>query len=334
MTREGSRRSSGCWVQSRWSPTAARSRSAARSSARSSRSCCCGVAPPFPRERLVDALWGERPPASAISSLQVYVHGLRRAVGADRFETRGNAYRVCVEPDELDVARFERLLAEARDALAGGAPGHADELLASALGLWRGTRSPISAIARCAPRRPGSRICGCRRSSCGSTRGSRSASTARSWRSSRSSSPPSRTASGCASSSCSRSTARVASRTRSTPTRTRAASLDELGVEPGPALRELERAVLRHDPALAPEAPRRGAAAAAAGGADRARRPPAGADRGRGDPPTRRRPARHAHRPRRYGEDAARARGRRASRAGDARRGGVRRPVDRSATPS
>jgi DNA-binding SARP family transcriptional activator len=44
-----------------------------------------------PRERLVDALWGDRPPASAVSSLQVYVHGLRRAVGADRFETRGNA---------------------------------------------------------------------------------------------------------------------------------------------------------------------------------------------------------------------------------------------------
>ena len=37
-----------------------------------------------PRERLVDALWGDRPPASAISSLQVYVHGLRRAAGADQ----------------------------------------------------------------------------------------------------------------------------------------------------------------------------------------------------------------------------------------------------------
>ncbi|HEU5371244.1 MAG TPA: winged helix-turn-helix domain-containing protein, partial [Gaiellaceae bacterium] len=91
-----------------------------------------------PRERLVDALWGDRPPASAISSLQVYVHGLRRAVGADRLETRGNAYCVHVEPDELDLARFERLLHEASGALASGAPSHADELLAGALGLWRG----------------------------------------------------------------------------------------------------------------------------------------------------------------------------------------------------
>ena len=99
-----------------------------------------------PRERLVDALWGDRPPASAISSLQVYVHGLRRAVGADRFETRGNAYRVCVEPEELDVVRFERLLAEARDA-----PPHTPtscSRMRSPFGA--ATRWPISATARCA----------------------------------------------------------------------------------------------------------------------------------------------------------------------------------------
>jgi predicted ATPase/DNA-binding SARP family transcriptional activator len=106
-----------------------------------------------PRERLVDVLWGERPPPSAIASLQVYVHGLRRAVGADRLETRGAAYRLRVEPEELDVARFERLLADARAALAGGTPGHADELLAAALALWRGEAlgdlgdSPVRAAA-------------------------------------------------------------------------------------------------------------------------------------------------------------------------------------------
>jgi predicted ATPase/DNA-binding SARP family transcriptional activator len=106
-----------------------------------------------PRERLVDALWGERPPASAHSSLQVYVHGLRRAVGADRVETRGGAYRVCVEPDELDLLRFERLLAHGRRALAEGAPAEADEALEAALGLWRGEAlgdlgdSPVRAAA-------------------------------------------------------------------------------------------------------------------------------------------------------------------------------------------
>jgi len=91
-----------------------------------------------PRERLVDALWGDEPPASALNSLQIYVHGLRRAMGAERLETRGSSYRVHVEPDELDVTRFERLLAGGRRALAEGAPAEADELLATALSLWRG----------------------------------------------------------------------------------------------------------------------------------------------------------------------------------------------------
>ena len=106
-----------------------------------------------PRERLVDVLWGERPPASAVTSLQVYVHGLRRALGADRLETHGTAYRVVVDPDELDVARFEGRLGQAREALAAGAPGHADELLAAALSLWRGEAlgdlgdSPVRAAA-------------------------------------------------------------------------------------------------------------------------------------------------------------------------------------------
>jgi predicted ATPase/DNA-binding SARP family transcriptional activator len=106
-----------------------------------------------PRERLVDALWGDRPPASAQSSLQVYVHGLRRAVGADRVETRGGSYRVRVEPDELDLVRFERLLAHGRRALTEGAPAEADEVLDAALGLWRGEAladlgdSPVRAAA-------------------------------------------------------------------------------------------------------------------------------------------------------------------------------------------
>ena len=106
-----------------------------------------------PRERLVDALWGDRPPASALGSLQVYVHGLRRAVGADRVETRGGSYRVRVEPDELDLMRFEHLLARGRRALADGAPAEADEALDAALALWRGEAladlgdSPVRAAA-------------------------------------------------------------------------------------------------------------------------------------------------------------------------------------------
>src|ERR1044071_10409542 len=50
-----------------------------------------------PRERLIDGLWGEAPPASALQSLQVYVHGLRRALGGGRIETAGQGYRAVVD---------------------------------------------------------------------------------------------------------------------------------------------------------------------------------------------------------------------------------------------
>jgi predicted ATPase/DNA-binding SARP family transcriptional activator len=92
----------------------------------------------LPRDHLVDALWGERPPSSARSSLQVYVHGLRRVLGAERIETHGTGYRVRVAPDELDVSRFERLLDAAERSLAEGRPGDAAEDLERALSLWSG----------------------------------------------------------------------------------------------------------------------------------------------------------------------------------------------------
>src|SRR6188508_2624823 len=91
-----------------------------------------------PRERLVDALWGEDPPASAVQSLQVYVHGLRRALGADRIETAGAGYRVVVGEGELDLDRFERALEHGRDALQAGRPEEAAAELGEALALWRG----------------------------------------------------------------------------------------------------------------------------------------------------------------------------------------------------
>ena len=91
-----------------------------------------------PRERLVDAVWGDEPPESAKASLQVYVHGLRRAVGADRIETVGDGYRLRLEPEELDLARFERLVAAAERALAEERPGEAAARLAEAVALWQG----------------------------------------------------------------------------------------------------------------------------------------------------------------------------------------------------
>jgi predicted ATPase/DNA-binding SARP family transcriptional activator len=86
-----------------------------------------------PRDALVDALWGESPPASAVQSLQVYVSGLRKALGADRIETHGTSYRIVLEPGEVDLERFRALVARAgRDLDAAAAT------LREGLALWRG----------------------------------------------------------------------------------------------------------------------------------------------------------------------------------------------------
>jgi predicted ATPase/DNA-binding SARP family transcriptional activator len=75
------------------------------------------------RDALIDALWGEDPPARAQNALQVAVHGLRKLLGADRIETVGDGYRLEVEPGEVDLERF----LERHDQDPGGA-----------LELWRG----------------------------------------------------------------------------------------------------------------------------------------------------------------------------------------------------
>jgi predicted ATPase/DNA-binding SARP family transcriptional activator len=75
-------------------------------------------------DRLIDAVWGDEPPASVRGALQVHVHALRKALGPDRIVTRAPGYLVRVEPGELDAVRFEELVAGAR--------------FAEALDLWRG----------------------------------------------------------------------------------------------------------------------------------------------------------------------------------------------------
>jgi predicted ATPase/DNA-binding SARP family transcriptional activator len=96
----------------------------------------------FARDRLIDQLWGAEPPRSAVQSLQVYVHGLRQALGGDRIETHGTGYRIRVEPGELDVEEFERLVDRGERELAEGRPADASDDLRSALDLWRG--SPLA----------------------------------------------------------------------------------------------------------------------------------------------------------------------------------------------
>ena len=210
-----------------------------------------------PRDRLVDAVWGDAPPATAVRALQVYVHGLRRALGADRIETRGAGYRVRIEGEELDLERFEGLIARGRQALESGAAADAVDDFDAALGLWRGPAladlprdAPVAADAAAIDEL---RLEGLELRAAAVLAAGRHESLAAElepviaehpyrerlrehhilalYRSGR------------------QKEALDAHRAA------RATLVEELGVEPGPGLQELERAILRHEPGLAaPEA--------------------------------------------------------------------------------
>jgi len=96
-------------------------------------------------DRLIDELWGAQPPETAANTIQVYVSQLRKRLAAgagDVLMTRKPGYLVKVEPGELDVERFESLLRDARAALANDDPEAASAHAREALALWRGPPLP------------------------------------------------------------------------------------------------------------------------------------------------------------------------------------------------
>ena len=84
---------------------------------------------------LIEELWRGEPPATGAKSLQVYISRLRKRLGADVIATRVPGYSVRVGRDQLDLLRFERLVEEARGV---EAPAAAAATLRDALSLWRG----------------------------------------------------------------------------------------------------------------------------------------------------------------------------------------------------
>ena len=82
-------------------------------------------------DRLIDALWGERPPPTAAKILQNAVSQLRRALGDDRLVTQAPGYRFRLEQGELDLHRFEQLAQEGRTKRDA-------RVLRDALAIWRG----------------------------------------------------------------------------------------------------------------------------------------------------------------------------------------------------
>ncbi|MEV0614854.1 BTAD domain-containing putative transcriptional regulator [Nonomuraea sp. NPDC050404] len=91
-----------------------------------------------PDDRLIDLVWGERAPRTAVARLQVYVHELRTLVGKERISRVGAGYRAHVAADELDLSMFEQHRNAARADTADGRHADAAALLRTATGLWRG----------------------------------------------------------------------------------------------------------------------------------------------------------------------------------------------------
>jgi len=132
---------------------------------------------------LVDELWGRD---GGIEGAAGGVSWLRKVIGPDVLVTRAPGYELRVDPGQLDVHRFEKLVAEGRAALAAADPDTAADTLGKALALSRGRRSRISASSpACRRNWHGSRSCGWPPSRTASRRTSPAAATPRrsaSWR--------------------------------------------------------------------------------------------------------------------------------------------------------
>ena len=93
---------------------------------------------PVSLDRLVDAVWGASPPASAAHAVSEYVSRLRKQLGADAIARTPAGYVLRAAPGCIDLEHFEELVGEARRELAGPDAARACELLDEALALWRG----------------------------------------------------------------------------------------------------------------------------------------------------------------------------------------------------
>jgi YVTN family beta-propeller protein len=93
-------------------------------------------------DSLAEQLWAGEPPATATKAVRVYVGELRKALGADVIVTWGGGYAIPLESHETDVERFQRLASDGRRRLDDGDAAGAAGLFREALALWRG--SPLA----------------------------------------------------------------------------------------------------------------------------------------------------------------------------------------------
>jgi DNA-binding SARP family transcriptional activator len=208
-----------------------------------------------PASRIIDAVWGDEPPASAANLVQRSVSQLRKAVGHDAIETRGAGYMARVEPDALDLHVFERLARAGSVALGDGHFEEAAGVLREALALWRGAALADLAdqpfLEHEAARLEEMRLLALERALEADLACGRPADALAEAEELVHAHPlrerPRELVMRALYGAGRQAEALEAYR------RTRATFVEELGIEPGPALQELERAILRQDRSLAPQ---------------------------------------------------------------------------------
>jgi DNA-binding SARP family transcriptional activator/tetratricopeptide (TPR) repeat protein len=103
-----------------------------------------GAPHPVSHERLIDEVWAEDPVVNPANALQAQISTLRRLLGRDAVERRGQAYMLAAGPDDVDAIRLDRLVRAGRDAAAGGDHHAAVQHHQAALQLVRGP--PLSGL--------------------------------------------------------------------------------------------------------------------------------------------------------------------------------------------
>jgi DNA-binding SARP family transcriptional activator/predicted ATPase len=207
-----------------------------------------------PSEQILVDLWGEDAPPSAANALQAAISRLRRLLPPGRLITTAPGYMLRIFRAELDVAQFEQLIFEGRDALAGGGAAKALQLLDQAMTLWRGPpladfRYEPFAQAEIARLEELQLACLEERNEAHLALGAASALTAELGRMV-AEHPLRERLRGQLMLALYRSGRQTEA--LETYRELRSALREDLGLEPSSALRELETAILRHDPGLAP----------------------------------------------------------------------------------
>lgn len=244
---------------------------------------------PVPADMLVDLLWGADPPAAVTATLQGYIARLRRALEPDRparapsrvLVTQQGGYALVLPADALDAARFETIVGAAHGRLGPHhtAEGHGEhdlqallDGLTDALGLWRGVPyveledSPAAQAER--GRLEELRVTALEDRAVAALALGRHAMAAGELEALTTAYPMRERLWSLRALALARSGRQADA--LEVLREVRALLADELGLEPGPELRDLQAAVLRQDPALAWSAPERGSTAPAPRAASRA----------------------------------------------------------------